>query len=54
MSIMVTYFNGSLDDSISNLGVQTIELFVDISTGPLQVAKSMNHRKLHTIYSANI
>lgn len=43
----MTYFNGSLDDGISNLGIQTVELFVNISTGPLQVAKRMNHRKLY-------
>ena len=44
----MTYFNGSLDDGISNLGIQAIVLFIDVSTGPLEVAKRMNHRKLHT------
>ena len=43
-----TYFNGSLDDGISNLGIQAIELFIHVSTRPLQVAKRMNHGKLHT------
>ena len=38
----MTDLGGSLDNGISNLGIQSVELLVDFSTGPLQIAKGMN------------
>ena len=43
---MTTDLHGCLDNGIGNLGIQPIELLVDVSTGPLEVTKSMDDRKL--------
>ena len=43
---MITDLCGGLDNGVGNLGIQSIELFVDVSAGSLQVAKRMDDGKL--------